>query len=58
MTIQGKEGMFISEMDLTNAIRIDTVTGVKGSLKGREDSVEARNRRRLLGESLKEGSGE
>lgn len=58
MTIQGKEGMFISEMDLTNAIRVDTVTGVKGSLKGREDSVEARNRRRLLGESLEEGSGE
>ena len=58
MTIQGKEGMFISEMDLSNAIRVDTVTGVKGSLKGREDSVEARNRRRLLGESLEEGSGE
>lgn len=58
MTIQGKEGMFISEMDLSNAIRVDTVTGVKGSLKGREDSVEARNRRRLLGESLEECSGE
>ena len=58
MTIQGKEGMFISEMDLSNAIRVDTVSGAKGSLKGREDSVEARNRRRLLGESLEEGSRE
>ena len=58
MTIQGKEGMFISEMDLSNAIRVDTVSGAKGSLKGREDSVEARNRRRLLGESLEEGLGE
>ena len=58
MTIQGKEGMFISEMDLTNAIRVDTVSGAKGSLKGREDSVEARNRRRLLGESSEEGSRE
>lgn len=56
MTIQGKEGMFISEMDLSNAIRVDTVSGAKGSLKGREDSVEARNRRRLLGESSEEGS--
>lgn len=58
MTIQGKEGMFISEMDLTGAIRVDTVSGAKGSLKGREDSVEARNRRRLLGESLEEGGSE
>lgn len=58
MTIQGKEGMFISEMDLSNAIRVDTVSGAKGSLKGREDSLEARNRRRLLGESLEDGSGE
>ena len=56
MTIQGKEGMFISEMDLSNAIRVDTVSGAKGSLKGREDSVEARNRRRLLGESSEESS--
>lgn len=58
MTIQGKEGMFISEMDLSNATRVDTVSGAKGSLKGREDSVEARNRRRLLGESSEEGSSE
>ena len=58
MTIQGKEGMFISEMDLSNAIRVDTVSGAKGSLKGREGSVEARNRRRLLGESLEEGGSE
>lgn len=58
MTIQGKEGMFISEMDLSNAIRVDTVSGAKGSLKGREDSVEARNRRRLLGESSEEGNSE
>lgn len=52
MTVQGKEGMFISEMDLSNAIRVDSVSGIKGSLKGKEDSEEARNRRRLLGESV------
>lgn len=52
MTVQGKEGMFISEMDLSNAIRVDSVSGIKGSLKGKEDSEEARNRRRLLEESV------
>lgn len=48
MTIQGKEGMFLSEMDLSGAERIDVISGYKGSLKGRDESLEARNRKKLL----------
>lgn len=50
MTIQGQEGMFVKEMDLSNAEVVNVIKSVKGSLKGRDANVEARNRRRLLDE--------
>ena len=45
MTIQGSEGMFVKEMNLSNAEEIATMSKTKGSLKGRDASLEARNRR-------------
>lgn len=47
MTIQGSVGMFVNEMDLSNAENINTVSETKGSLKGRNLSIEARNRKRI-----------
>lgn len=45
MTIQGSEGMFVKEMDLSKAEEIATMSKTKGSLKGRDASLEARNRK-------------
>ena len=50
MTIQGQEGMFVKEMDLSNAEAVNVIKSVKVSLMGRYDNVQARNRRRLLEE--------
>ena len=45
MTIQGSEGMFVKEMNLSNAEENATMSKTKGSLKGRDASLEARNRK-------------
>ena len=58
MTIAGKEGMFINEMDLSTAKELVGVGGsigeIGGSLgnKGAEASSEARNRRKFEGMAI------
>ena len=58
MTIVGREGMFLHEMDLSTAEELVKLGGsigeIGGSLgnKGAEASSEARNRRKLEGMSI------
>lgn len=47
MTIQGSVGAFVNEMDLSKAENINSIASARGSLKGRDESQEARNRRLL-----------
>ena len=55
MTIAGKEGMFLNEMDLSSATELVNLGGISGQIggsigdKGLEASSEARNRRKLEG---------
>ena len=55
MTIAGKEGMFLNEMDLSTAKELVNLGGITGQIggsiadKGIEASSEARNRRKLEG---------
>lgn len=53
MTVQGKEGSFLSEMDLSSSEELNTIAyndAFRGSLQGRDSNLEARNRRRILDE--------
>ena len=55
MTIAGKEGMFLNEMDLSSATELVNLGGISGQIggsigdKGLEASSEAHNRRKLEG---------
>lgn len=50
MTIKGREGAFVGEMDLSCAEELQSGVSFSGSLKGIEDSEEARNRKKFRGE--------